>query len=164
MSVTAVTAGGSSAKSGPPSQSDVVITPKPTGLKVEKRIKPSPSSPYVEKKRKLPSWMSDTESPPKKKIATTEKSPTSQEIYDKNVRLINSSLTVERNKDEEEEEDLYRPGPSTPVSKSPVKKPNPIPQVVDEDGSNQDLAGPGPSKPVAISTQKQKPKVGKTFI
>ena len=157
--------GGTSVESSPPSQPDVVITPKPTGLKVEKKIKPNPTGLNVEKKRKLPSWMTDSESPPKKKIATREKSPTSREIYDKNVKLVNSSLSVERNKVEEDEdgsnEDLHRPGPSTPASNPPEKKkPKPIFMDEDEDGSNKDLAVPGPSKPVSISPQKQKPKVG----
>ena len=147
-----LTGGGetSAAKSPPPlAPPAVVITPKPTGLKVEK-------------KRKLPSWMTDSESPPKKKIATKEKSPTSGEIYDKNVKLVNSSLTVERNKEDEDESkgDLHSP---EPVSNAPEKKrPNPFPKpkVFDEDGSNEDVAGPGPSKPpIPMSPQKQKPKV-----
>ena len=137
--------GGTSASAEPV----VVITPRPTGLKVEKKT-------TAEKKRKLPSWMTDSESPPNKKIATKEKSPTSREIYDKNVKLVNSSLTEERNTEVGEEDgsnrDLYRPGPSSPASNSPEKKkPKPI---------RMNDPGPGPSKPVSVSPQKQKPKVG----
>ena len=152
-------AGGGGGTSGS-AEPVVVITPKPTGLKVEKRTTANPTDLNVEKKRKLPSWMTDTESPPKKKIATKEKSPTSREIYDKNVKLVNSSLTEKRNKEVGEEdgsnEDLYRPGPSTTASNSPEKnKSKPIRMTEDED-----LAEPGPSKPVSISAQKHNPKVG----
>ena len=144
--------GGSSVDSSPPPPPphSVVITPKPTGLKVEK-------------KRKLPSWLEESASPPKKKIATKEKSPTSREIYDSNVKLVNSSLTAERNKDDGDgsDADLDRPGPSTPFSISPEKRrPKSFPKLVDEERSNGDLAGPGPSKPIQISPQKQKTKVG----
>ena len=147
------TGGGGTSAVTSPTPDPVVITPKPTGLKVEKKIKPNPTSPNV-KKRKLPGWMTDSESPPKKKIATKEKSPTSREIYEKNVKLVNSSLTVGRNKEDEvgSYQDLRRPGPSTAT-----------PFPIDEDRAHEELAGPGPSKPVTISPQIQKPKVGIIF-
>jgi len=125
----------------------VVITPKPTGLMVERN------------KRKLPNWMTESESPAKKKkTPPRDKAPTSDEIYDQNVKLVNSSLEDQRTKAEnnfeESKSGLDTPGPSH-VFQSDQEKPNPWISDEEEDETEADKE----SRKVETEADKENRKV-----
>ena len=80
------------------SQSDLVVTPKPTGLK----------------KRKLPSWLSESECAKKRKTPLKDNPSSSYETNEGNVELENSSVRVEKMQEPEKPTgDLDVPGHST---------------------------------------------------